>query len=1137
MLASRVAPPLGGRFCVAWLAISFAIAGGVSAGSPPDKVAAPPTRARLADHRAPLPPEETPRRLPGPTTNAAAGAVVAEAHYTAKVEKRFARIACRYVVDVLAEGPVEVPFDFGETAVGILKDDQKTSYLRGIGKGRFALGLNGKGRHELRLELMAKVRAAETGTSFSFSCPPAAVTSLDVLVPRPDRDVVVSPPLIADDVKPADSGTRAKGRLTSTRRVTVLWREKPQPAAADKPVVTVRNATRLTIRPGSIVSATRLAYAVHRGRMTNLEIAVPAGGRVLDVVGPEGTIRDWKTTGPAEKPVLSVRLAQPVSDRIAVQVYAERKLAGESVPLSGIDESGTFHGIHALHAMRETGVVAISHDAGLRVTVPDIAGSVRIPCSEAPAWLTDSAKGPDRHSNAPQTQFLRWFRANAVLAATIDTVKPQLTVHQDSGFLFRKGSVKVTSVLFYRVADGAVDSTRIGLPGKLVVDRVISSSLKSFRVDASRPAPVLQVDFVRPLTGRIELTIDAHREAAVTTRPTDVDLPLLRPLDVSQNTGRIHVAAVPQVEVVPAAESPDGLTPEPVTGLSESSGRSRVAAWSYRRPPDKLTVQAGLRPARLSATVDSNVHLRQRGRTIRADVNYLVSGAPLSVFRFSVPAAAGKSLRITDAHGAELPFQIDNTANKESPEPKRSGESRPSARPDWIDVVLDSPQPVLGAFRVAVSYEVPQPSLSDKAVTQPLVVVFNPLRVLNSLGKPKPLTDVTGTITVTEDRGLRIVNCLPDASGNLRFNRQSAIRNPQSHPETTFHYRSQPAVLKLQVSRLEDKPLAEVLVSRALAEVVVAGDDAATYRCRYRIRTAERQRLRIDLPKTVEPLGAFVDGRRVDLEHDAAARTESDWQAFLIDASRRKGTSGGLSLVLQFRMPLTPPPFHSLLGRLRLHLPRIAGPNGTPAVVQELRTAVWIPRRFVLPGRPERFVRRTRTRLTGLGPGQFAAAEDTQELERWIGVAAPDALAYPRTGHAYRFDGAGEAQELEVAYADLGFAAWVLGIPLLIIGVLLARTSWQNRVGFVLLAALVALLAATRYPDVVYHGLLSARYGLAVVLLWWIAQGVLVGRRHAHRAAAAGQRSAPCPLPVNGLSAVVIPPPGTFDDDHQRHAA
>src|SRR5262249_2940502 len=136
-----------------------------------------------------------------------------------------------------------------------------------------------------------------------------------------------------------------------------------------------------------------------------------------------------------------------------------------------------------------------------------------------------------------------------------------------------------------------------------------------------------------------------------------------------------------------------------------------------------------------------------------------------------------------------------------------------------------------------------------------------------------------------------------------------------------------------------------------------------TYRCRYRLKSSERQRLAIELPKDAEILDASLSGKRVDLEKDAARTGSRDREAFKINVARSTPSDEPFVLELVFRVPFRDSPVRGGGGKLSLPLPRLGGDESAAVAIQQLRAAVWVPKEFALVGSPKDFRSERPTRL------------------------------------------------------------------------------------------------------------------------------------------------------------------------------
>jgi len=1142
-----------------------------------------------------------------------------EAHYTAQVNGGYATIDCRWIVHVKGEKPAEVTCNLGEAAVGTLSS-KTNAYLKGLGNGRFTLVLQATGRQEVNLSLMAAVHSAgqqrSAGTednrasTFALSCPPAPRTTLEVVVPEENQHITVSPTLIPQSVEHKAGESRVKGRLTTTSRIAVAWREKKPVAAPQKPLVTVENHTRLKLQKSRVRAASRLLYRVHRGQVSELRLVAPPDARVLDVTCPQKKrlISGWEATRESTQQLITISLSKPVQTAIDVHVYTQRprsrnradvqspkepETTGFTVPVAGIDNSGVPHGVHARNAVRETGLLAITSEPPGVIRAAKNEGWMAVTPREVPAALrSDGAR------------YFRYFRTDRRFEVTLRPRPPRMTVHQKMDVTLQRDKAAFRSTLHYENRGAPASSLAIQLPADVTIDGVTCDSLQSFEVDTSPSPPVLRVRLKSPMKGNLVLKMEGHRSCTTSVeKATPVTLPLLKPQGVLQQRSDFQVRAAPGLHVSAdgntlsvsgasasrSAPATRGLSPQALpetTSVTKSLQDEYETAgrWSFEGVPESVAVRVRRLPARLTARVDSTLDFQTDKVKIATDVAFHVQNVSRQVFRFSVPREALHRLRVTDSEGQPVAFrrvsrpkQPESTNQPENKAPlqkQREREATPDTENTWIPLEVHAPEPVLGSYRLTVHYAIDMSGLTRKDGKDPMAVCFEPLRVLDAASVTEAtdgdqqtpmLSAVDGRVLLLPSRKLfsKVVSDGSDILPATDDDRDGERDESGEDGGRLFEYRKQPSRLTLQLRPQTVQPPADPIISRGLVEISIATGSTADYRCRYRIANRRQNRLQIRLPQTAEPLAVVIDGQEAALQVDPSAKQgkqgeepQEGWRAYLLDlprstesatenASRNlspEQSAREISLVVQYRLPLRPPSFESSIGRLQLHLPQIAAEDGTPAVVGELRTAVWSPRRYRLFGRSAGFSHRTgsgRLRFRIAGPlGNLPEADDAsarQSLNAWIGIAAPDEFRFPQRGRRAEFEGHGEQKQLEVAYIDMWFATWALSLPVLLIGVVLARTSWQNKLSIGLLSLFGLTLIAMRYPDEVYHGLLAARYGLAGVAVWWVVHGVYGLHRREDSVpdtTGSSQKPAmkpqPCPLPVHGLRAVVIPPPGTF---------
>src|SRR6185369_487664 len=173
-------------------------------------------------------------------------------------------------------------------------------------------------------------------------------------------------------------------------------------------------------------------------------------------------------------------------------------------------------------------------------------------------------------------------------------------------------------------------------------------------------------------------------------------------------------------------------------------------------------------------------------------------------------------------------------------------------------------------------------------------LAVSPLRPLDTPGKTPDapaikIASLTGEIEVLKDRALAISAkgadlepidvrelTLLSQEGSLAYR---YFRQPEKF--------EQPFQLEMQATKHEIQTVVETVIRKSLVEAVITEDKAVNFRCRYLLKSSERQRLAVDLPNGVEPLDTLVDGKSVDLEQNAAAKSDGNWQSYFVNIARK----------------------------------------------------------------------------------------------------------------------------------------------------------------------------------------------------------------------------------------------------------
>jgi hypothetical protein len=1040
-------------------------------------------------------------------------AVITEAHYKGTIAGKHANISATLKVQVLDTGWVSVPVNFGNAAVGKVAggEGDKQVLLRGIAKGKYSLLFPDKGTYDVTLDLTTRVRTSPDGQSLAFDCPPVGITTFELAIPEADQTVKVEPHLVALPAAAAAKETRVKASLGATTTISARW----SPKAGLKPemdlLATVTNAQTVTIADGLVHVEATLDYRVLRGEIQQLVIVVPPNVSILDVAANSAKLKGWKVAQEKTRKVITVDLLAPVKDRLTLELHTERPLPDEAFDVLGIDDDEIVHGIHADGVLRESGRLTLTHGGDLLLAIQKQQGVVRIDQDDIPQPLRKA-----------RALYYKFYRTDVQLNVAANPVQPRLTVTQQSQLVFRDDQIELVARLSYRIERAGVFELLATLPDDVVVDDVACNAMKEFSVDEETQALRIVLDQKR--TGDVAVTISAHLEFEA---EEDVPIPVIKPLGVARETGTISLFALAAIEVEIDETTLAGL--RPVAGVTGTRiGDARLAStWSYTRRPIALTVRTSRRPTRLTARVGTTVTVREDLAEVATMLSYDIEHAGVDTFRFAVPEAFSASINIESASASAA--IRERTPSEEAEE-------------GWVTWTVVMQQEVLGRQTFRVTYGLQPASEGDEeaaadddneGTAQPdaaaIAFSITPLRPLGLSNDDEEtaaiaLSQIVGELAVEKERSLSVT--ATPTNEDVESLDVSELKLLKTSGYLAFRYTGESSAFALTATRHDIQNVIETVVSKALVEIVIGQGATAGYRCRYQIRTSERQRLSVDVPFQMELLGAFIGSEPVDLEKDDEATAPEGRALYSVNLTGRSNADESFLLTLQFRTPVAA--LGRGGGRRALMMPHIGGGQAS-AAVQELRTVVWVPDDYSLVGTPDDFVLETQPRLIAglVGPLWYRErTEDFQsELNSWISEGQQAGFEFPTEGHGYVYRSWGGAPNIEIDWWEISLFTWVLSGAIVFIGFVLRKTPWENKLGVLLLIAFGASLYGLKDSSAVVHGWAAAQYGVMAMLGLWLIHA-LFGSPSDHDKQTIGM-----PAAFGAPLAVVVPPPGVFEPE------
>ena len=1050
-------------------------------------------------------------------------AVITESHYTATVDRSLLRIKASLTIQVLGKPWVEVPIQFGNAAVGRLSvEDGKQVLLKGTGNGTYALLFGQAGEHSVEIELAASIQTSPDGRQVDFNIPAVGVTTFELAIPEADQMVDVQPHLIALPVEAAANETRIKANLGATTKISASW----HPRTSQKPdmdlLAAVTNYQKVTLRDGLVHTDAFLNYDILRGEMTELAIAVPVGHRILGVSSGNAKIRGWRAEPGEQRQTVRVEFLSPATNKVSIEVHTEREFDAEAIQLAGRDDEGNYNGIHAVDAVRESGQLAVAGAKDLSLQFEQVTGLVRIEDAEVHASL--------RQSGAATFKF---YSSNIQLQVLAKPVEARLVLKSAYRYEFADDELKLVADLGYQIERAGVFEFKVALPDELEVDRVESTTghnVREFHVEGNGPR-ILRV-VMQQKTGvdvQVGLRLTAHQSFEDASESLELSLPIPEPQGAERETAEVYVSASEALEVITDQESLEAAQPLPVPPGQSRAGKRVAAAWSFNRRPVEIPLRTKRRPTRLSAQVATTIEVKEEVIQVSTELRYLVQYAGLDVFRFSVPEDVSQRLQVTSLGGASAPAIKQKVPAEEAVD-------------GWVTWTITMQRDVLGPHSFQLTWDAKPAGAAENGDGEPAAaeqsgsseIVFQTARVLGLDGSDEKqrvveLSNVSGEIAVRKDRSLSVSAKTLDESLETIDVRELTLL-PQTG-SLAYRYFKQPVGFRIESTKHEIQKVVETVVTRALVEVVTRRDTQANYRCRYRIRSSERQRLRVDVPVGSELLGVFIDGQQVSPEKNAQPMETEGWDSYFVNVARPGSSDDLFSLTLQLITPVgARAPFDGWGGKLLLRLPQVGGIENSGVVVQQLQTVVWTPEDFNLLGDTDGFTHETKLKVADALAIRRQAYFDHFNADDWVGVPAAGFIDFPTEGNRFRYSSLGSRDSILLTWASQPNYTWLASGALILIAILLRGLSWDTKLLLILLAAFAAILFGLSSPGWSAEVISAARFGIYALIGIWVLHTVFSWKSGA-AAKPETPDNGPPPGPKVGASLpVVIPPPGVFDD-------
>ncbi|MCA9063741.1 MAG: hypothetical protein KDA96_11800, partial [Planctomycetaceae bacterium] len=731
---------------------------------------------------------------------------------------------------------------------------------------------------------------------------------------------------------------------------------------------------------------------------------------------------------------------------------------------------------------RESGRLLVTTDSTLTTVIRSQAGVRQV----------EAAVGKGGDPGAAQAW--EFSGTTGRLMLQVKPVEPRLLVQQNNRVVFRDDELRLISSLNYTIERAGVFQLQIQFPESLTIDTVRADGMRESTTD--KESGVITLSLAKKETGSLTIEITAHQKFDANAENLETELPTLTPLNVERDTGRITVYAPRFLDLSTIDEKLVGLFPGEEKDVRAVGPAVQVSTWNYTQRPVGAFVRTSPRPAQVSASVATTARVEPEVVKVNSIVNFEIQNAGINTLRIAVPEAVANDVRFEAVQSMHSIQQ----------------RSRADAVDGWVTWTLVLPSEVTGTVPIAVDWEQKPAASTENTSTETAASTdspdntaeagetaaaevdrtfeLQPPRVLPPFDESQAerrkvtLTQVRGEIRLLRDESLSVSADHQGDTTEVVDPRELELMEAQG--DLAFRYYSQPASATFRIQKHEIHEVVGTVISRAAIEIVTERQSLASYYCRFRMTTSERQRLLIKIPVNADLQAPLLNGTATTVEKTTGTVGEG-LDGYYVNISREGESDEEFLLTLQFRCPIVEAdsrPYKGSGGRQVVRLPTV-GEADQGTVAQQTLVAIWAPRDVSFVGEPDRFHRIGDARLNVWAPTRSGNWEEAHSyVDSWVSDSAGG--TFDPQGHVAVFRAVGRQSEIVVGWYSTPFLFWVVSGTIVAIGLVLRRTSWENRITMVLLSIFVVVMWGLKDSYTAMQCVGTAVPGLVVVGLVWI---------------------------------------------------
>ena len=826
---------------------------------------------------------------PPPPDDPPADSVLRAGSYKGEVVGDIARFEVEYEVESLAKGWTELALPLVGVAVEGVDLGDSGALLTAV-DGGYRLLLPAQGKARVALTFSVRITSSPGRKTLSFGLPPAAVSSVELSIPETDARVDVEPRTAAVRSEEVEGATKLSAWIGNSDRVAVHWMPPAGKEGETDAVLIAEQYVRADLGERNLRLATRMVFRVARGEVSSFRIRVPTdeGTQLLSVRGDN--IREWNQEGD----LLQISLHAPVTDAYELALSFQRVL--EETP-----ESIAIGLPRADGVLRESGWLAVGHDASLETSVGSAPGLSQLDPDEVPTSLRQDLRLAFRYLAPPEP-----------LVLDVETITPLIRSSTTSVVTLGRERDLWVGFIDYDIQRTGVFRLALSIPERWIVEEIGDE-----RHQVSEP-----------VDGRREITIDLRTRklgalrvpfrfstTAGSAQAGDVGLDPLVVLGTESDRGLFGVTAPRAIEMITVDKtrmsSVDYQELYRSGIMGQVSAEADPLAYSYNQASDEkasLALRLENRQEEVRVLAQHLVEVFETGRMrITHFLDYEVLYKEVEALEFSAPTTLDSALQL----------QPSRDYKEHSIVSRADGVSR------W-QVTLQGL--TLGTVSLVVVHELGTDDLAAgvaKLVSIPLVVPG-----------ANVYTTREGFVAVRETGKLEIV---PETTMDPV--------DPQSLPDrlrrpdvlSAYSYLETDKSLALRVTRYDPVHLARTVVNLHHVQAVLSEDPLKlTARATLLVRNTDAQYLEIQLPLGAKTRSVHVDGKRETTQRRQNSETE------LIAIPRTPADGQPTAIRVEYDHTLGDA--LGTLGRVGLGLIEIVEQTEQPIPVEKTELDLWVPR-------------------------------------------------------------------------------------------------------------------------------------------------------------------------------------------------